>query len=324
MTNATSLQIGGFGFNNQLFLTYRPISALKNKTRIKYIKHTIKSGINLAQNLKVVEDIINADRATKYYTDANNNRIAYNAFERNLYSGPSSTNVSQLSFSIDNSVDMKIKRKVNGKDTTEKIRLIKSFNISSGYNMAAPKFNWSDFSTQATTDMFSNLLNINCRATVSPYAIDNKGILQNTWNHNGGGDWGRLTYAYTSATLRLASSKAKTKAVFIKIPTNINLNYILTYNKPGLTSTITQTVDISGSITLTPKWSFTYTTGYDIQSKELSITSFAINRDLHCWNLSFNWVPFGERKSWTFLLQPKANLLKEMKLQRENKWENQL
>jgi hypothetical protein len=324
MTNATSLQIGGFGFNNQLFVTYRPINALKNKTRIKYIKHTIKSGINLTQNLKVVEDIINADRVTKYYTDANNNRIAYNAFERNLYSGPSSTNISQLNFNIDNSVDMKIKRKVNGKDTTEKIRLIKSFNISSGYNMAAPKFNWSDFNLQATTDLFNNLLNVNFLGTLSPYAIDSKGVRLNTWTHNEGGDWARVTSANAMATLRLATSKAKMKSVFIKIPADINLSYALRYSKPGITSSVTQTLQISGNINLTPKWSFTYSTGYDIQNQKMTLTNFTINRDLHCWNLSFAWVPFGPYQSYTFVLQPKANLLKDMKYRKQESWDNQL
>lgn len=324
MTNATSLQIGGFGFNNQLFLTYRPISALKNKTRIKYIKHTIKSGINLTQNLKVVEDIINVDRVTKYYTDGNNNRIAYNALERNLYSGPSSTNISQLNFNIDNSVDMKIKRKVNGKDTTEKIRLIKSFNISSGYNMAAPKFNWSDFNLQATTDLFNNLLNVNFIGTLSPYAIDSKGERLNTWNHNEGGHWARVTSANAMATLRLATSKAKMKSVFIKIPTDINLSYALRYSKPGLTNNVTQTLQITGNITLTPKWSFTYSTGYDVQNKKMTLTNFSINRDLHCWNASFVWVPFGPYQSYTFVLQPKANLLKEMKYRKQESWNNQL
>jgi lipopolysaccharide assembly outer membrane protein LptD (OstA) len=324
MTNATSLQIGGFGFNNQLFLTYRPISALKNKTRIKYIKHTIKSGINLAQNLKVVEDIINADRATKYYTDANNNRIAYNAFERNLYSGPSSTNISQLNFNIDNSVDMKIKRKVNGKDTTEKIRLIKSFNISSGYNMAAPKFNWSNFNVQFTTDMFNNLININFNSTLSPYAVDSKGVMLNTWNHNEGGDWARVTAAGGTATLRLATKAANMKSLFMKIPTDINIQYDLQYSKPGLTNNVVQALRINGNITITPKWSFTYVTGYDIQSQKMTVTSLAINRDLHCWNLSFTYVPFGRYQSWSFLLHPKANLLKDMKLQRAKNWDNQL
>ncbi|MFZ9956750.1 MAG: putative LPS assembly protein LptD [Flavobacteriales bacterium] len=324
MTNATSLQIGGFGFNNQLFLTYRPISALKNKTRIKYFKHTIKSGINLTQNLKVVEDIINGDRVTKYYTDGNNNRIAYNAMERNLYSGPSSTNISQLSFNIDNSVDMKIKRKVNGRDTTEKIRLIKSFNISSGYNMAASKFNWSNFNVQFTTDMFNNLLNINFNSTLSPYAINSEGVMLNTWNHNEGGDWARVTAAGGTATLRLASKKANMKSVFIKIPTDISIQYDLQYSKPGLTNNVVQALRINGNITLTPKWSFTYVTGYDIQSQKMTVTSFTINRDLHCWNLSFTYVPFGQYQSWSFLLHPKANLLKEMKLQRNKNWQNKI
>jgi len=87
-------------------------------------------------------------------------------------------------------------------------------------------------------------------------------------------------------------------------------------------NTITQTLDMSGTITLTQKGSFSYTTGYDIQTRKMSITTFNIKRDLHCWNLSFTCVPFGERQSWSFLLQPKAAILKEMKLKREQPWKS--
>jgi hypothetical protein len=114
------------------------------------------------------------------------------------------------------------------------------------------------------------------------------------------------------------------KSLFMKIPTDINIQYDLQYSKPGLTNNVVQALRINGNITITPKWSFTYVTGYDIQSQKMTVTSLAINRDLHCWNLSFTYVPFGRYQSWSFLLHPKANLLKDMKLQRAKNWDNQL
>ncbi len=323
--NVSSFQLGGVGVNTQLFVTYRPIK----KAKVVYLKHTIKPAITFTQNLKFLEDLINKDVITAQYEDtlkiaSTNQNITrnYNPLERGLYGTPTSGNVSQLNFTLDNSLDIKVRKKVNGRDTTERIRLIKAFNISSGYNLAASKFNWSEFRLMATTDMFNNLINVNMNANLSPYAIDSKGVLLNTWNHNLGGDWARLTFANIAASLRLATSKAKTKAVFIQIPLDINLSYNLTYTKPGNSEKITQALQISGNVAITNKWNFNYSTGYDVQSRAMTLTNFRITRNLHCWDLTFSWVPFGTYQSYVFTLQPKASLLKEMKYRKQENWNN--
>ena len=325
--NTTSIQVGGIGMNTQLFVTYRP----KKRAKVVYLKHIIKPSVNYSQNLKFLEDLINKNQLIAKYDDTT--FIAgtktpmqkdYNPLERGLYGTPVSANVSQIGFILENSLDIKIRKKVNGRDTTEKIRLIKAFNISSGYNLAASKFNWSDFNALLTTDMFNGLINLNCNAVVSPYAIDSKGTRINTLMINGDGDWGRITSASATASLRLASSKSKTKSIFSKIPTDIYLMYTTNYRKPNITSDITQSLQISGNIAITSKWGFTYSTGYDLQNQKMTLTNFTITRDLHCWTMSFIWVPFGPRQSYNFTLQPKASLLKEMKYRKQQSWNNDL
>ena len=46
--------------------------------------------------------------------------------------------------------------------------------------------------------------------------------------------------------------------------------------------------------------------GYDFQAKELTPASITITRDLHCWQMSFAWVPFGHYQSWSFNIGVKA------------------
>lgn len=80
---------------------------------------------------------------------------------------------------------------------------------------------------------------------------------------------------------------------------------------------ITQTLGLSGQLNITPKWKFTFTTGWDFTNKGLSYTSVSIYRDLHCWEMRFNWIPIGPQQSWNFAINVKASILQDMKLNRK-------
>lgn len=76
---------------------------------------------------------------------------------------------------------------------------------------------------------------------------------------------------------------------------------------------IVQTLNISGDVNITKKWKIGFTTGYDFTQKDLSYTSLDIYRDLHCWEMRFNWIPFGMRKGWSFTINVKASVLQDLK-----------
>ena len=79
------------------------------------------------------------------------------------------------------------------------------------------------------------------------------------------------------------------------------------------THNIIQTLNVSGDVNITKKWKIGFTTGYDFTHKELSYTSLDIYRDLHCWEMRFNWIPFGTRKGWSFTINVKASVLQDLK-----------
>ena len=94
--------------------------------------------------------------------------------------------------------------------------------------------------------------------------------------------------------------------------------YIYTYQgnhveKP-YTHRFVQTLNIIGEFNITRKWRVGFTTGYDFVQKEMSYTSIDIYRDLHCWEMRFNWIPFGYRKGWSFTINIKASALHDVKL----------
>jgi hypothetical protein len=100
------------------------------------------------------------------------------------------------------------------------------------------------------------------------------------------------------------------------VPWTMNLSYSITYSKAGLASMISQTMTMSGNVSITPKMQMTYTTGYDFRGKEITMTQIGISRDLHCWEMNFNWVPNGTMKMWNFTIRVKASVLSDLKYER--------
>ena len=51
----------------------------------------------------------------------------------------------------------------------------------------------------------------------------------------------------------------------------------------------------------------------DIKANKLTTSSISISRDLHCWQMSFSWIPFGAHRSWSFNIGVKAASLADLK-----------
>jgi lipopolysaccharide assembly outer membrane protein LptD (OstA) len=88
--------------------------------------------------------------------------------------------------------------------------------------------------------------------------------------------------------------------------------------------TIIQTFRVSGDLSVTPKWKVTMQTGYDFQQKDFAFTQITINRDLHCWEMRFSWIPYGNQKSWNFQINAKSSLLQDLKLTRKKDFRDNL
>ena len=87
-------------------------------------------------------------------------------------------------------------------------------------------------------------------------------------------------------------------------------------------SDVVQTISLRGDLNLTKNWKIAFTTGYDFEAKMMSYTSIDIYRDLHCWEMRFNWVPFGYYKSWNFTINVKAGMLQDLKYNMRNSYQD--
>jgi len=102
----------------------------------------------------------------------------------------------------------------------------------------------------------------------------------------------------------------------LSIPWNIRLSYDFNYSNNINSSTTRQAVKMYGQMSLTPKWRLTVNTGYDIDLGEITQTSLGIYRDLGCWEMQGNWIPFGRYTSFNIDIHIKAAALKDLKLNR--------
>ncbi len=112
--------------------------------------------------------------------------------------------------------------------------------------------------------------------------------------------------------------------VDFNIPWNVNFSYSFNYSNQGSLKATIQTLNVSGDFSVTPKWKVQYNSGYDFQAKNLSLTRFSIYRDLHCWDLSINWVPFGPYKSYNVDLRVRSSILQDLKLSKRREYYNDL
>ena len=101
------------------------------------------------------------------------------------------------------------------------------------------------------------------------------------------------------------------------IPWNLSIGYNLSYFKQVNNSTnITQGVNLSGDVSLSEKWKINFNTSYDFQAQEFAQTMIGIARDLHCWQMNVNWIPFGRFTSYNIDIRVKSSILQDLKVSR--------
>ncbi|MFD1095955.1 putative LPS assembly protein LptD [Salegentibacter chungangensis] len=99
-----------------------------------------------------------------------------------------------------------------------------------------------------------------------------------------------------------------------KIPWDIRLSYTMTYNNTARQNEITShSLMFSGDVELSPKWVVGASSGFDIKEKGFTYTQLRFQRDLDSWRMSFNWVPFSQRRSWYFFIGIKSSVLSDIK-----------
>lgn len=309
------------------------------KGKIQAIRHVITPRISLNYRPDFSSEQFGYFRSVQ--VDSTGREERYSIFKNGVYGGPGGGKNGIINAKVDNYIEMKIKKVSDTATTYEKVKLLENFMVNTNYNFLADSFRYSNVFFNAYTTLFKKL-RVQGSALLDPYSyVGNRKIDKLAINDKQG--WGRWRRADLQLSVPLDpemfGKKKKTgvgvdennpEAANIKaykntyynfeVPWNMNVNFNLDYTRSNYVTTIRKIIGINGMFTLTPKWQINYTSGYDFTLKEISYTEFNIARDLHCWQISFDWVPAGFRKSFTFTLRAKSSLLQDLKLNKRRNW----
>ncbi len=280
----------------------------------------------------------------------------YSYFANGMYKLPAVPGRSGIvSFGLSNNIEMKVRTPNDTTSSVKKIKLLDKINFSTSYDLFADSMKWRPISMNSSTSLFEKKVNINFTGTIDPYALNSIGNVYNkfVWE-TPGSKWPRFTRFDVSVDFKLNSKKDsenkgnnsvskensrtfydknsrqfEEQAMFIDyvdfdVPWDLNVRYKLTYSKPKFVSTISQTLSFSGNISLTKNWKISMRSNYDFEQQQLAATSINIHRDLHCWEMSFGWVPVGARQSYNFRINVKSAILQDLQLTKRKSWRDNL
>ncbi len=145
------------------------------------------------------------------YTDLNNEEVLFSRFEGTLNGAPSLNKSNSISFSVQNTLEAKVRDKDSTKLEPKKIKLLSNLNFSTAYNFEADSLKLAPIGFNGGTSILNNKMNINFSGSLDPYTIDNNGRRINTFNVSDGGSLLRLTRASMNLSYSLNNETFKKK-----------------------------------------------------------------------------------------------------------------
>jgi len=259
----------------------------------------------------------------------------YSIVEDGLFGGPPQGEIKALHFNLLNQYQMKVLKKdirqrpdtlvQNPRDKFRYITLFDNIGFSTSYNFAADSLRLSPFEFVART-LIIGKMNFNLQATLSPYRLDSVGrTINQTYLGSGERRLGRWTQVSLNfgAPLETLLPVDPIRDVF-GWEWSLQFNYIFTYSKPAFQKLESQSLSISGNVNPTSSWRISFNSGYDFTTQKMTFTTVNLYRDLHCWEMTLTFVPFGPRKSYFLTIQVKAPSLRDLKVTKRRDWQDRL
>jgi len=330
--------------NTTIYGTY---VAKKKERKLQAVRHTMTPNIGFSYAPDFSRQKYGFYETVQ--TDTTGRFKVYSPFTDNAYGVPGSGQQLALTFGLSQSLEAKIRTK----DTVKKIKIIDQISINGSYNFLADSMRLSTLPISLRTTIYQGVaLNISMTLDpyeVSPQGVRyNKlmwrrglpGRVQNIgWsfgytfrsregNQPAANDINSLPPEYFNSwsdpygELNPAMRRQWMAGQYydFSIPWNFGFNYSFNYSAQyvnngttGYRKNISQTINVNASVKLTPKLMITATSGFDFMTRKMSMTSISITRDLHCWQMSFTWIPFGNHRSWAFNIGVKAASLADLK-----------
>ncbi|NTW49160.1 MAG: LPS-assembly protein LptD, partial [Chlorobiales bacterium] len=230
-----------------------------------------------------------------------------------------------------------------------------TLSLSSGYNFAADSLNIQQLNISAATTTLAPYFTLSANALYDFYSYDkttgqkiNKLYIKDT------GSPLRLISANINLSSRLVGTKqtnpdrlvSRIDSTALKeqqqkiaeglVPTDfnrelgrnvdfdipwelsVNLNLSANRSNPLISTIFNAQMNVAFRVSPTPNWQLSASATYDFSQHKLNFPTLIINRDLHCWQMNFQWTPIGEYRSYFFQIGIKAPQLQDIRIEKRD------
>lgn len=330
-----------FSTNLNFNTTFYGISQIK-VGNFEGLRHTVRPNISFSYRPDFSSDNWGVYREVQ--SDTLGNTREYSIYEDAVFGGPGAGEQRTMSFGLTNILETKrVRRDSTGEVKSTNLRLIDNLSATSSYNFAADSLNFGRMNVSLTSSAVNNF-RIRAGASYSFYSRDENGreIDRFIWEDTnkflqplnyslsvstditlGGNRRGARistppyrpydpydqtffspvdTRFYTQPVQRFSSG--------FRMGLDFSYRWNYQYGDKARKSAVLNANNIQ--FNLTPKWSFSTRLGYDFIEKEFTPSQFSLNRQMICWNLSFQFSPFGDFQYYSFRLSLQGGKLQSL------------
>ena len=322
------------------------------KGLVRAFRHVITPSIGLSYTPENKTGI----KTYKDYRDSIPKEVEYSIFEDGVYGRPDRNASGKLNLGLLNSFEMKVRSRSDTGDGTTKIKLLENLRFGTGYDFIKDSLQWDNISINGNSNITNNL-GVLVGGALDLYAFkeDSTGSLyrSSAFEYTENQRLGNLRSGNIGLNFNISGGKGKKDQkkenpeendeyqneneeeymdnqsirreyaqVDWDIPWSLSVVFQLGYQKNlvsgKLEDNITTTTTANGDLSITKNWRLTYNIYFDTKELKVSYARLGITRNLHCWQMTMDWVPIGDRQSYSFNIGVRANILSDLKLDKRS------
>lgn len=325
--------------STELTTTFYGTFIYNQNKAVQAIRHQVKPSLKL---------VYTPSFRKEYWQDVNG--TFKSKFEKHVFDTPSDKEKLILYSSLSNVLEMKLRPASEENEEGKKVPIFEGCDVKGSYDFFAKEFPVGDIEFKARTRLFDNAINIEISRTYDPYSFEEqsdssyKRIQKFAINRNQG--IGHLKKAKLTISTEFKSTQgdkdpfeqfmedfnrqyafqhpeeASQNYVNFSIPWTLGFKYDYTYESE-FPNKMTKSKVLSSELKLniTEKTVLGLQSGYDFTEEQIvrNITKVSVHRDLHCWVLTFSWLPIAPTQYFEFSVGIKAPILQAIKYTRGEK-----
>jgi hypothetical protein len=294
------------------------------------LRHTVRPNLSFSYSPDFSDEQWGFYREVQ--TDTLGNTRRYSIFQDEIFGGPAAGEQQTMSFGITNILETKrVRRDSTGEVNSTNLRLIDNLSMNSSYNFAADSLNFGRLNVSMSSQVVQGF-RIQASASYSFYARNQNGTEINRFiwqesnkmlqpiNYNfsistnirRGQRGTRITTPpyrpydpfdqlfFGPIDTRFNTQPVQDFGTTFEMGLDFSYRWTYVFGQDARKSAVLNANNIR--FNLTPKWSVSTRIGYDFIEKDLTPSQFSLRRTMVCWDLSFQFNPFGDFQYYMFRL----------------------